>query len=118
MGQLSLGTTATEAHMLQQKEHDEKPTHSNEESFDDPLRTVLGPWGFPCDSAGKKIGLQCRRPGLDPWVGKIPWRRERLTTPVFWPGEFHGLYSLSGHKESDMAEQLPRHFTSLEVREP
>ena len=26
-------------------------------------------------------------------LGKIPWRRERLPTPVFWPGEFHGLYS-------------------------
>ena len=37
-------------------------------------------------------------------VGKIPWRRERLPTPVFWPGEFHRLYSLWGHKESDMAE--------------
>ena len=23
------------------------------------------------------------RPGFDPWVGKIPWRRERLPTPVF-----------------------------------
>ena len=23
------------------------------------------------------------------WVGKIPWRRERLPTPVFWPGEFN-----------------------------
>ena len=32
-------------------------------------------------------------PGFDPWVGKISWRRERLPTPVFWPGEFHGLYS-------------------------
>ena len=20
------------------------------------------------------------------------WRREKLPTPVFWPGEFHGLY--------------------------
>ena len=29
---------------------------------------------------------------LNPWVGKIPWRREKLPTPVFWPGEFHGLY--------------------------
>ena len=29
------------------------------------------------------------RPGFDPWVGKIPWRRERLPTPVSWPGEFH-----------------------------
>ena len=24
--------------------------------------------------------------GFDPWVGKIPWRRERLPTPGFWPG--------------------------------
>ena len=31
---------------------------------------------------------------FDPWVGKIPWRRERLPTPVFWPGEFHGLYNV------------------------
>jgi len=41
---------------------------------------------------------QCRRPGFDPWVGKIPWRRERLPTPVFWPGESHGLYSPWGCK--------------------
>ena len=27
------------------------------------------------------------------WVGNIPWRRERLPTPVFWPGESQGLYS-------------------------
>ena len=25
-----------------------------------------------------------RRPGFSPWLGKIPWRRERLPTPVFW----------------------------------
>ena len=40
------------------------------------------------------------------WVWKIPWRRERLPTPVFWPGEFHGLYSPWGHKESDTTERL------------
>ena len=39
------------------------------------------------------------------WVGKIYWRRERLPTPVFWPGEFCGLYSLWGCKESDTTEQ-------------
>ena len=45
---------------------------------------------------------------FDPWVGKIPWRRERLPTPVFWPGEFHGLCHPGGHKESDMrALSLP-----------
>ena len=32
------------------------------------------------------------------WVGKMPWRRERLPTPLFWPGEFEGLYSLWGRK--------------------
>ena len=44
------------------------------------------------------------RPWFDPWVGKIPWRKERLPTPVFWPGEFHGLCSPWGHKELDMTE--------------
>ena len=38
------------------------------------------------------------------WVGKAPWRRERLLTPVFWPGEFHGLYSPWSCKESDTTE--------------
>ena len=27
-------------------------------------------------------------------------------TPVFWPGEFHGLYSPCGHKELDTTEGL------------
>ena len=30
-----------------------------------------------------KNRLQCRRPLLDSWVGKIPWRRDRLPTPIF-----------------------------------
>ena len=61
--------------------------------------------GFPCGSAGI-ICLQWGRPGFGPWVGKIPSRRKQLPTPVFWPGEFHGLYSPWGHKESDMTERL------------
>ena len=43
---------------------------------------------------------------FDSWVGKIPWRRDRLMIPVFWPGEFHGLHSPWAHKESDTTEQL------------
>ena len=31
---------------------------------------------------------------------------ERLPTPVFWPGEFHGLFSPLGCKELDTAERL------------
>ena len=29
-------------------------------------------------------------PRLNPWVGKIPWRREWLHTSVFLRGEIHG----------------------------
>ena len=43
--------------------------------------------GFPGSPGGsdskESICLQCRRPGFDPWVGKIPWKREQLPTPVF-----------------------------------
>ena len=45
-------------------------------------------------------------PGLDPWVGKIPRIKETLLTPVFWHGEFHGLYSPWGDQPSDTTEQL------------
>ena len=71
-------------------------------------------------SAGGGIGcpLQCSWASLvaqlvknppamqETWVGKIPWRRERLPTPVFWPGEFHGLYSPWGQKELNLTEVL------------
>ena len=46
------------------------------------------------------------RPRFYPWVGKIPWRREWIPTPVFWPGELHELYSPWGHKESDTTQWL------------
>ena len=48
---------------------------------------------------------------VQPLVGKIPWRRERLPAPVFWPGEFHGLHSPWGRKESDTTERLSLSFT-------
>ena len=51
-----------------------------------------------------KNRLQCGRNGFDPKVGKIPWKRERLPTLVFWPGKFHGISSPWGHKELDMIE--------------
>ena len=52
--------------------------------------------GFPSDSVVKKLPA-CRRHRkcrLDPWVGKIPWRREWQPTPVILPGESHGQRSL------------------------
>ena len=62
--------------------------------------------GFPGGSDGKASAYSVGDLGSIPSVGKIPQRRERLPTPVFWPGEFHGLYSLWGCKESDRTEQL------------
>ena len=58
-------------------------------------------WGFPGSSVvkKKKISLQrrrCKRCGFNPWVEKIPWRRQWLPTPVFLPGEFHEQRSLVG----------------------
>ena len=35
--------------------------------------------------------MQCREPWFDSCIGKIRWRRDKLLTPVFWPGEFHGV---------------------------
>ena len=35
----------------------------------------------------QRMYLQCRRPGFNPRVGKIPWRRAWQPTPVFLPGE-------------------------------
>ena len=32
--------------------------------------------------------------GFNPWVEKIPWRREWQSTPVFLPRESHGQRSL------------------------
>ena len=100
-------------------------------------------WGFPDSSVDKESACNAEDPGSilgsgksagegigyplqyswaslvtqlvknPPWIGKIPWRREWLPTPVFWPPtpvfwprEFHELYSPWGRKESDKTERL------------
>jgi len=50
--------------------------------------------GFP---GGSVVKRQCRSPGFDPWVRKIPWRRKWQPTPVFLPEKFHGQRSLAGY---------------------
>ena len=37
-----------------------------------------------------------QRPGFDPWVGKILWRRAWQPTPLFMSGESNGQRSLAG----------------------
>ena len=60
-------------------------------------------WG---GSTGKESTCNAGDLGSIPGLGRFPWRRERLPTTVFWPGEFHGLYSPWGGKELDTAEQV------------
>ena len=81
--------------------------------------------GLPCLVpylwSKQRICQQCKRPGFNHWVRKIPWRREGLLTPVFLTGESHGQRSLEGHnpwghKELDTTEGLTLshfHFQSL-----
>ena len=68
------------------------------------LRNKIRPGGWD-----GRIQLQYRRPGFNPWVGKIPWRRKWQPTPVCLPGEFLEQrklvgYSPWGHNESDRTE--------------
>ena len=70
-----------------------------------------------------KNPLQCGRPGSDPWAGKIPWRREKLPTSVFWYGEFHGVAesrtSLSNfHFHFDCPKVFRWHPACLDVARP
>ena len=72
---------------------------------------------LPWRLSAQRICLQCRGPPAmqemqcNAWVGKIPWRRKWLPTPVVLPGKSHGQRSLAGHspwghQESDVSEQL------------
>ena len=62
--------------------------------------------------SGKESTCQCRRHRFDPWVGKIPWKKNWQPTPVFLPGKSHGQRGawwaiVQGiAKESDTTERL------------
>ena len=69
----------------------------------------------------KRICLQCRRcrrPGFDPWVKKIPWRRKWQPTSALMPGKSQGQRSLVGiglwgRKESDTTEATEHACTHI-----
>ena len=57
-----------------------------------PMRQAWAPaWDRCLSNLGFsiRICLQCRRPGFNLWVEKIPWERKWQPSPVFLPGEFH-----------------------------
>ena len=51
-------------------------------------------------------GLQCGRPGFNPLVGRISWRRKWLPTPVFLPGKSYGRRSLVGYSPRVAKSQI------------
>ena len=77
------------------------------------LKFVFIHYLFICGSAGKESACNAGDLGSIPGLGGSPGERERLPTPVFWPGESHVLYSPWGHKESDTTEQLSFSFIHL-----
>ena len=56
--------------------------------------------------SGEESTCQYRRLGFDPWIRKIPWRREWQPTPVFlgFPGSSDGKESACN--EGDMGSIL------------
>ena len=50
------------------------------------------PWWL----SGQELVSQCRKLGFDPWVGKIPWRREKQPIPVFLFEKSHGQRRFGG----------------------
>ena len=62
--------------------------------------------GFPCGLAGKESACNAGDLGSIPRLGRSPGEGKGLPTAVFWPREFHGLYTPWGHKESDTTDCL------------
>ena len=60
---------------------------------------------LPRGLCGKKPACQGRRPGFNPWVGKIHCRRKWQPTPIFLPGESHGQRSLVGLQSHGVKER-------------
>ena len=85
--------------------------HSWRDASCEPFRSRLSPGRLLWWLGWWRIHLQCSRPGYSSWVGKISWRRQWQSIPIFLPGEVHGQrslvsYSSWGHKELDTHEWL------------
>ena len=75
--------------------------------------------GLPWWLSGKEPSYQSSRCRFDPWVEKIPWRRNWQPISVFLPGKSHGQRSLVGcnrwackrvvHKLSDQMPATDTH---------
>ena len=68
---------------------------------------------WPDGISGKEPTCQCRRRNrrrCDPWVGKMPWRRDWLPTPVFldFPSDSDGKESAYNAGDLGLIPELQR----------
>ena len=54
--------------------------------------------GFPDSSVSKESTCNTGDPGSIPRLGRSAGEGEKLPIPLFWPEEFHGLYSPWGRR--------------------
>ena len=88
------------------------------------LLVTLDSLGLPKWLGGKESTCQsrrCERCGLNPSVGKVPWRRNWKPTLVFLPGKSHkqrGLVSYSpwGHMSEFCTDKCLRNFLNYFLR--
>ena len=66
---------------------------------------------LPCERVSlvaQLVKIPPAKAGEEIWVQSLGWedplKKGKATTPVLWPGEFHGLYSSWGRKGSDTTE--------------
>ena len=85
-----------------------------------PTQTLI-PWLFGHNYRTRTVGaslvaqLVKNLPAMwEAWVCPLGWEdsleKRKVPTPVLWPGEFHGLYSPWGPKDSDTTEWLSLSF--------
>ena len=79
--------------------------------------------GLPWRLSHKETACQCRRCRLDPWAGKIPWRRKWQPAPVFLPEKSHEQrslvgYSPWGHEESEVTQHVHRALAPQRAKAP
>ena len=70
------------------------------------------PLGFPGAQLVKNLPAM-----LETWVRSVgwedPWIKERIPTPIFWPGESHGLYIHGVLKSRSRLNNFHFHPSSL-----
>ena len=84
----------------------------------------MGVSGFPGGASGKEPACQCRRhkrPGLDPWARKIPWRKAwqpPMTQMVKNLPAVQETWVQSLGREDPLEKDMATHFSILAWRIP